>query len=202
MNINEIATKAATPFPAIPSKADAFATLQEAIKGDGRPSDYQLAKMYKFFLPGNVKTKTDFDWVALAVSKDTTRPYLHHVFVDDGIMVATDGHRMHHAPTELPDGFYDKAENKIDIYMKFPDYKRIIPARNFGPAKVWKFSMASVADGLRPAYLLDNGSHVNMKYWNAALAGKGECEYYCDGPTDPIRLEIGDRLAVIMPTRA
>ena len=34
-------------------------------------------------------------WCLKARSKDTTRPIINHILIDDGLVVATDGHRVH-----------------------------------------------------------------------------------------------------------
>ena len=43
-------------------------------------------------------TQKDMDglkWCLKARSKDTTRPIINHILIDDGLVVATDGHRVH-----------------------------------------------------------------------------------------------------------
>lgn len=102
-----------------------------ALKASGASlSDYDLDAMLMYFAPPVPKTpKNAFDWVAKAVANDSdVRTYLRYVYVSAGEMVATDGHRMHRAKIDMPDGFYEpKTGLPIAIDAKYPDYKRIIP---------------------------------------------------------------------------
>ena len=97
------------------SATDVFALLQNlAIAHPDSVEEY--AKIYAHFIK-KIKSsgsKDPFDWCRLAVSREKTRPNIMHVYVDGGQMVATDGRRVHVAPTNLPDGFYDAAGNRIE----------------------------------------------------------------------------------------
>jgi hypothetical protein len=67
--------------------------------------------------------------VGLAVSKDQCRPELQRVCHRDGLMMASDGYRLHIAPsekTEIPEGFPDVTV--ILETLSVPDYTVIVPA--------------------------------------------------------------------------
>jgi len=89
----------------------------------------------------NVIVTKDADvlFVAHAASKDDTRKPMMGLHVEDGIMYATDGRRLHYIPTHLDDGEYEIVKclknevqfKKIDEPdYQFPSVKRIIPERN------------------------------------------------------------------------
>lgn len=218
--INDIATHAAK-FDKRTTKYEAYNIIREVINQHGTVTDYDLAKLYQFFMPPVPKQKNDFDWVYQAVGTEEARYYLNYVYVDDTVMVATDGHRLHLAPNpELANGFYDKMQNKIDIDATFPDYTRVIPHISDGKLHTWERSSAVVVDSsdgkkCSPCYDLPCGHRVNSVYWNALLNGLNECEYRTEEPTnknkwsagDPIRIDMKDRTlagirtAVIMTMR-
>lgn len=111
------------------SRRDIFAKLM-ALKSGQEFGEYHLDALINYFSPPVPKEPRDaFDWVAKAVSDDRdVRKYLRYVYVEDGEMVATNGHRMHIAKTELPNGFYDpRTRLLVDTDAKYPDYKRVIP---------------------------------------------------------------------------
>lgn len=108
------------------------------------PEEHEaLAKLLAFFMPKSPKGKTVEAWVASAASKKDIRAYLRFVCATGTELVATDGHRLHLTPGFLPRGLYDPVTyvKLWDLYEdcetvpaghpgKFPDYRRIIPARD------------------------------------------------------------------------
>jgi hypothetical protein len=81
---------------------------------------------------------TDFDnitWVLKARSKDKHKVNLAGVFIDGGLLVCTDGHRLHCYMTtrELASGNYDvKSATKKQIILQkndyqFPQYEKVFP---------------------------------------------------------------------------
>lgn len=72
--------------------------------------------------------KTAFQWVARAVAINDIRQYLQFVYVSDGVMYASDGHRLHWANTDLPNGYYDaKTGLPTKCDGKFHDVRLVIP---------------------------------------------------------------------------
>jgi hypothetical protein len=80
-------------------------------------------------------------WCLKARSKDTTRPIINHILIDDGLVVATDGHRVHLyllSELDLASGEYEIITVNIkQIILRkldetsFPDYMRVMPPVNF-----------------------------------------------------------------------
>jgi len=80
-------------------------------------------------------------WCFKARSKDATRPIINHILIDDGLVVATDGHRVHLfllSDLDLASGEYEivTVNTKQIILRKldeisFPNYMRIMPPVNF-----------------------------------------------------------------------
>ena len=84
------------------------------------------------------KYDKDFDGIKWAIdvrSKDDTRLNITGIKIDKGLVIATDGHRLHmyKIKRELPDGTYDvvSATTKLIVLESndrpFPDYKMVIP---------------------------------------------------------------------------
>lgn len=178
------------------------------IDNDGVINDDQLIDLYNYFMPNYKKSKDLFSWVNNVVSKEETRYYLGKVFVKKGVMMATDGHRLHMAPTELEDGFYDPAGIKIEFDGKFPDVKRVIPKSKGSKRATWKRSEAEVVNvdgyGGKPCqcYKLPHGNGINKKYFDEAVYGYDKVKYEYNTKTDPIKLIFPDgKKAILMPMR-
>lgn len=113
-----------------PSRKEAFELALKA--KSGQLSEVEIDSLINYFAPSVPSTpKTAFQWVARAVAVNDIRQYLHFVHVSDGVMYATDGHRLHLAPTDLKNGYYDaKTGLPVDdkyIRGRFPDIRRVIP---------------------------------------------------------------------------
>lgn len=179
-----------------------------------------LSELYSYFKPTTPsKPKTDQQWAAKAIGKNDVRNALNRLQVEDGQMVACDGHRVHVCTTDLPNGAYDNQFNLIDdAYAgKFPDWKRVIPSDRDRPGKI---SLESVVIKERhtaiPGYTknsiikghfldLQFGEVVirfNGEYWNDAVCmftGKAEVRY--NGDNDSILITEAGKRAVVMPIR-
>ena len=88
------------------TKAEAYGIVQHLRSGE-TVEPYVLDCLLNYFAPPlKTNPKNAFEWVALATDAKHLRPYARMVFVKDGVMTASDGHRMHWANTELEDGNY------------------------------------------------------------------------------------------------
>lgn len=75
-------------------------------------------------------------WVMKARSADATRVNISGVFVDNGIIVATDGHRLHmiYSELDIEDGNYTvitSTQKQVILKkndLQFPEYWRVFPA--------------------------------------------------------------------------
>ena len=106
-----------------PNKTTAF-DLTVKLASGVELSQVEKCLLVNYFSPPLAKKpKTAFQWVALAAAKKDVREYLKYVYVtDQGEMVASDGERMHYAPTDIPGGFYcPKTGLKVNVDLKFPE---------------------------------------------------------------------------------
>lgn len=128
------------------SKADLERTVVELFE-DYPAEKKRLAALLSHFLPKapSGKNLTVEQWVAKAVAVKDLRGYLSFVMSDGQVIVATDGHRLHGAPTTLPRGLYcprtmiklHDLQQDIEGEVppghpgKFPQWERILPKRVF-----------------------------------------------------------------------
>jgi hypothetical protein len=81
--------------------------LQAIINGDSMKGE-ELERLLPFFEPRMpAQAKTSEQWVKKAVGKKDHRSWVNFMYSDEGYLYATDGHRAHKAPTDLPSGCYD-----------------------------------------------------------------------------------------------
>lgn len=214
----EIAT-AAYNLPHNITRRDAFKLIDALISEDVEFDDDMLVKLYRHFLPGLPKvTKSVFEWVAQAVSKEETRYYLNFVYVENGKMAATDGHRLHVAPAgDLEPGFYDRAGNRVELDATFPDINRVIPVHHSKSGvhdiHTWERKGAKVSnyvdsDGkARSSYQMPNGAWVQKRYLDQIIQGERSFTFQSTRDTqktfgDPIRADLSDdRIVILMPIR-
>ena len=197
MNINNIATLASKQKK--PNKEKAFNTLKDIIKTGA--DDEKLATLYSFFIPPiPAKSKTLEHWVAKALAKKDIRDYLKYLYVTKGIMVATDGHRLHCSPINLDDGFYNSQLSKIDVNYNYPDIRRVIPNEK----DMTRFNgelMLSDKEGLS-VYKLED-VYIQKTYFDDAMSGITEPEIYLHGSIDQVLIKDRNsaRFAVVMPIK-
>lgn len=164
--------------------------------------DHRLAQLYKYFMPAMPKKpKNVFQWVALAVSTDKTRPYLHKVYSDGENIVATNGHILHLAPDGRPEGFYCPIteEHLPDYCGAFPNkYKEVIPEKT--DTYILKKELVTLPDSRGVAYKSTVGGFVYDKKPLDKCLSYGEPESYSGGK--PMRMDFkDDRVALIMPEK-
>ena len=198
---------------------ESLTALIEALDAGNYPVDDlvpHLAQLYAHHMPEPpAKPKTAWDWVARAANPKNVRPYCQAVFVKDGLAYATDGRRIHAAPTDLPDGAYNAAGDQVsvDVDLDRLPHTRIIPdPRRLTPAiaihgGVYEDESAPVPYcTLKAAAIPSRQVHVQKTYLDAALALNDNVLYSI--PSDetdrstPVRLDFADgRLALIAPYR-
>ena len=177
-----------------------------------------LSKLLSFFADKTPKAKTVEGWVALAAAKKDIRRYLSYVCATGTEIVATDGGRLHLAPSSLPRGLYDPVSfvKVFDLYEdcdggkadghpgKFPDFQRVIPVRKTRlladvylegpPVKREKYGM--VLDVITPGF----AQTFLESQWRAAADRCTHCAL--EGPGYPALFEgPGGIKAVVMPLR-
>lgn len=101
-----------------------------------RPAMVTLSKMT------NKSKYTDEDSVGMAKSDDPDRPEtLHHVHIDNGVMVAADGFRLHTAPTKKHTCEYCKKNGD-----NFPQWQQLFPSQ-------FAFEATAPADEMYSAFI-------------------------------------------------
>lgn len=209
--LNEIATKANSELLKKINKTEAFDTVLDLINTGAAPDEYQLAKLYSYFLPPlPAKPKTSNDWVQKAVA-------------ENGKLTAIDGHRLHIGPaTGVTDGFYDKQNNRVEVDGKFPDIERVIPAYSAKDREVIDLSDLSSLEirvtvpkvDSKPleTYILNDGDTsqntvaVKVSYLKQALSNPSPLVRATIGAKSnrysALRLDFEDgSIAVVMPIR-
>lgn len=199
------------------NKKDAEREVLELFKAhpDAREG---LSKLLSFFADKTPKAKTIEGWVALAAAKKDIRRYLSYVCATGTEIVATDGARLHLAPSSLPRGLYDPVSfvKVFDLYEdcdggkaeghpgKFPDYQRIIPRRDTHPLAdafleappVRRGKMGMVIDVITPGFsqtfFENQWRAIADRCTHCALEGPGHSALF-EGP-DGIK-------GVVMPLR-
>lgn len=165
-------------------------------------AEKKLIELYRFFKPTPPKTaKTAFDWVGQAVSTEKHRDYIHHIFVADGRMQATDGHRLHVAKTDLKNGFYAVTGEKLDVDLSFPDTDGILPDKD----KMTKFNIdltaCDVQDyGKGQCYKIGDAL-LNTKFIDSVTLNDKLLTIYMTDKLSPVYIENKFGFAVIMPMR-
>lgn len=146
------------------------------MKRGAEMTSFDLDAFINYFAPSVPKVpKTAFEWVAKAVGINDIRSYLNFVYVEDGVAVATDGHRLHFANVDMPNGYYD-ARTGLEVtpdFGKFPEWRRVVP-RDGTAKKSEKWEQATTTTNKKPEFitLIDNRSFLK-KYLDEALATPG-----------------------------
>ncbi|MNC36452.1 DNA polymerase III subunit beta [compost metagenome] len=167
--------------------------------------------MLALLKPPAVAAKTVAAWVAKAAAKKDIRKYLNYVYVNEGVMVATDGHRLHLAPSDLAPGLYDP-KSMVKMFGldyeasghpgKFPDYRRIIPSADVESVQLASVEIKERLKLFTPCTVSLGGKSaaINLDYWEDALM---RCTHVAIREAQQsLRLEgPGGVLAVVMPIR-
>lgn len=155
-----------------PSRGEAFAMLLKM-----EPSR-DVDSLLNYFAPAVPKTSRDsFEYCAKAVADDRDiRTYLRYVYVENGDIVATNGHRMHYGKTDLANGFYDpKTRLPVDISMKYPEWRRIIPKRaGMAPAPQDTYTEAHRIGGKQVFAKRIGRACINSQYLDQAGANPAD----------------------------
>ena len=192
-------------------KQDAWHTVQDIIRRGGIPEPAQLATLYSFFTPPIPKApKNEFDWVARAVGgPKEIRIQLQLLHALNGVLYATDGHRIHYTPTALVDGYYDTNGHSVtSCDIRYPDVLRLACSTGNNWSSTDQTTVAHHTINGKQANVLQSGEvRILQKYFNDAMSLPGT---ECQGVREPhqalkfeaINLRFGNgRGAVIMPVR-
>lgn len=208
-NLDDIAALAHSNGRA--KKQDAWHTVQDIIRRGETPEPAQLATLYSFFTPPIPKApKNGFDWVARAVGgPKEIRVQLQLLYALNGVLHATDGHRVHYAPTDLADGYYDTNGNSVtSCDIQYPDVIRLVSSTGNDWSSTDQTAVVHRTIGGKQDNVLECGKvRLSQKYFNDAMSLPGT---ECQGVREPhqalkfeaVNLHFGNgRGAVIMPVR-
>lgn len=116
MNIKLTTTKRAT-------KGGTYEMLKRLRAGEELTTE-EIDSMLIRFAPAaktTVKPDDKMAWLSKAVAKQDIREYLKFIFVEKGFGYATNGHVIHKAAVDLPDGWYcAKTHLPIEMEAKAP----------------------------------------------------------------------------------
>ncbi len=169
-----------------------------------------LADLYRHFLPLPGKViKTSEDWCIKALGKADIRSYLNWLYSDGSRLIGCDGHRLHvFETTDYKPGYYDQALNPIEDKGRYPDIDRVIPAQKGREIKLKTITGGEIklSDHVSGKVEMVNvrGSWVNRKYFEEAIAGFDPdklVRYYNASDASALKIQQGERLAVVMPMR-
>lgn len=122
-------------------KVDKKKEIWEKLKqlyGDARKRNDEsacdsIAQIAHNYLPTVASSRDVFSWVAKAASRDPCRKYLNYVVSEDGLLLATDGTRLHLARVDeyYPDGRYHvKTRERINIDVAPFRWRKVVPGEN------------------------------------------------------------------------
>lgn len=177
--MKEIYTKAALRKCSKPKALDKLKDIYISLSDEDKRINLDaFADLFSFFTPkpAGKKEKTPLEWVNLAVSTEATRYYLCASYSDGEWLVATDGHRLHRIKTDLPEGYYDKLGNAIDLDGTFSEYTRLFFETKDKLEVILDVEKAELEHHGKKWYYVFNvkGQEwgVNKKYFDDALNGK------------------------------
>ena len=206
MNINRVATIAAS-LKGKPRKAELFSQLTSWIES-GAIDDgltYEVAKFYAYFLPTvPAKKRTATDWIAQAVAGKDLREYLRYMYSDGAWLYSSDGHRAHRVPTDLEPGFYDGANNRIELTETYPPISEIFGRVLADTPGEWydtkPTDLEVIALSTGDTYVTECGKYFNVVYVKQAVNWQAVKRWTITGCSGmAIELEGGGQ-ALIMPT--
>lgn len=183
------------------TKAEAYALVVDMKTGRRVLSPDDIDALLLYFAPTlPKKAKTVEQWVAKAAADPKEgREYLRHLYVKDGVIMASDGHRAHRGKSTLADGYYcPRTFATVDFDGAFPDLNRVYPDRK----RLEEFNVAELDKGaimgektsktlpyrrvpdsaaVNEAYLVDalNGREDGVIYYDAQASQNmaGDCEF-------------------------
>ena len=114
------------------SRKAAFAMIENSFKSGEHLQPGELEALYKYFMPALPKAvKRDWQWVSRVAASKDVRYYLKTLYSNGSRLMATDSHRLHIIPSNMPAGYYHpKTLDPMDEAAKYPDVDRIINGRS------------------------------------------------------------------------
>ena len=202
------------------SKAKAYQALEAMMSMVARgesPTDEslinELTTLFSYFQPKPSKTpKTAFEWVALAAASGknaTTSKVMSLVRVNDGYAVATDGYRIHRAPSALESGYYTTSGIRVECEGTYPNVEVLLDRIDNEVVVGDSFELSKDAAIEKIPVVWCGDIKLNQAYHSAAMSFKSTGTL-CGSRVHGVDLKPGealqfrfddDRTAIVMPTR-
>lgn len=189
----------------------ALAAAAEAGELTGLPDSVDadtLKRLAVTFAPSPpAKPKDAFDFVRRAVSTDEARYNLTYVRATGSEIMATDAHRLHRAPSDLPEGFYcPKTGAKVDDDVEFPGIEKVwtpeIEAATPRPIPTERETYLEPYDPKRLTRVnLGQGLWVNLSYLQVFEAAGATHYRQAEAGAHPVLIETPLGRGMIMPVR-
>jgi len=202
------------------TKSEAYAVIAEMHATNTLPARHLIDGLLLHFAPPRPsKPKTPFAWVAQACSPKDPRPQCHYVLASGGWMCATDGHRMHRAPTDLEDGVYHPRTG-VPVDMSAADFTHYtgVVKRTYD---MFYRAVGDVLDSptlergtlplpvrtLETVKFIDPATgadiYIDAAYFDAAAAGRDGCRFRISQASEKaLVLEHDWGTAIVMRVRA
>lgn len=204
------------------SKEKAAALIKELAAGI-RLGDYDLAGLYKFFLPRPTPAtklraaKKDGDaWASLAVAKGDARQCLNWLYRDNEFVVGCDGHRLHLIKeSQAVPGYYTAFTHELactaseigtpGMPPKYPSNIMDLLG-GYGQAEHRRLGdlVPDPVEHVAGRLVVDvGGVHCNNLYWEQAAVGFDDDAdvFLLGGGTPQIKIESGNRTAIVLGVR-
>jgi hypothetical protein len=164
-----------------PKKGEAFQLVVKAVNGETL-TPYEASLLVNYFSPAlPAKSKTAWGYVSKILDPSESRRALHYVNVKDGVAYASDGKRLHFAPTEKPDGVYAPSGIEAERSMEYIDSMLRVLPKNRNPENTIRMEDVelqrddSKADGVQLARFGD--MYVDIKYLMPAINHQESFKY-------------------------
>lgn len=135
------------------SKKEACELARDIYTGRRELTEADKRDLLRYFAPApsRRKPKSAAEWVALAVGKNDRRKYLNYLYSDGTHVIASDGHRVHWAWTDLAKGYYcPRSLVPMPDQGRFPDFERVIPPEGHREPVLLSGLESGVVDGATP----------------------------------------------------
>jgi hypothetical protein len=177
------------------SKSQSYGLVKKLFHGE-QLSHKETCELLLFYAPALPKKPTTaFQWVAMACAdRYDGRNYLQGVHVKDGVMTATNGHRLHQTATDLEDGMYcPRTGYPMDddgSFGRYPDTARVKPAINIIDDYIDHTPVRHMPESTKgvPTVQLGDSYYVS-KYYDQAMSFGDDHEMFIKNGTLVIKTQ-------------
>lgn len=164
------------------SKSKAFDLVMAIKKGETISDQEKDSLLLHFATTAPKIAKSAEQWCAKAVAKQDARKYLRYLQVRNGLMYGCDGHRIHRAQVDKPDGTYcPKTLLPTETVVGFPFDKA---DDLLSDKKTWKVNLSDAEDSMLKKWRIATFKHelasisFRKDYLVSALNGSEDEELF------------------------